>query len=217
MLVDAVIFDFDGVLVASEPLHFEAESAVIERLAGEPLSMEAFTATLGMSELDSYRHYAAHHDITQEPEDLAAMGKQILMDWVDTRLDLVDGVRDVLAWLPQAELRWCIASSGSHDYIQRALARFNLTDMFDGLVSCVDMVAKGKPAPDVFVHAAGRLGLPTARCVVIEDAANGIAAAKSAGMRAIRYAPDGSLDEVADATVTSMAHVPGRIAALQSA
>lgn len=214
--IRAVIFDFDGVLVASEPLHYEAESAVIQQFAGEPLAWDAFSDTLGMSEVDSYRHYADRHGIDEEPERLASLGRQIFMGMVDTRLELVDGARDVLDWLPRAGLRWAIASSGGIGYIERALTRFGLLDMFDGRVSSVDMVASGKPAPDVFIHAAGRLGLPTADCVVIEDAHNGITAARRGGMKAIRYLADGGHDDQAHATVARLAEVPSVIGRLRT-
>lgn len=73
-------------------------------------------------------------------------------------------------------------------------------------------MANGKPAPDVFIHAAGRIGLPTRACVVVEDTGNGIRAAKAAGMRAVRYLPEGGDDDLADAVVRNLTDVPAAIA-----
>ena len=210
--IAGVIFDFDGVVVDSEPLHFIAESTVVARHGGGELSQAHANAAMGMRDVDSYRYYAETFGLDATPEALVAEGMEIFHELVDQRLELMPGAAELIEWTQRENLRSAIASSGREGYIQRALARFGLQERFAGLVSCVDLVANGKPAPDVFIHAAGRIGLPTRACVVVEDTGNGIRAAKAAGMRAVRYLPEGGDDDLADAVVRNLTDVPAAIA-----
>ncbi|MDO4888824.1 MAG: HAD family phosphatase [Actinomycetaceae bacterium] len=204
-----IIFDFDGVLVDSEPLHRISESAVVERHCGRPIEPEVFEVTTGRSATDVFGLYIERYGIEADVDSLVREGHEHFLGLVDTRLELMPGAKELLEWLAGTNLRWAIASSGSQDYIWRALGKFGLLDMFDGLVSSADMVPRGKPAPDVFIHAAGRLGLATRECVVVEDSDNGIRAATAAGMKTIRFLADGETDDAADATVARLAEVAG--------
>lgn len=212
--IAGVIFDFDGVVVDSEPLHFIAESTVVARHGGGVLSEEHAIAAMGMRDVDSYRYYAETFGLDAAPEDLAAEGQEIFLGLVEERLELIPGAAGLIDWTARQGLRRAIASSGREAYIHRALARFGLRETFAGLVSCVDLVAHGKPAPDVFIHAAGRVGLPTHACLVVEDTHTGIRAAKAAGMWAVRYLPEGGTDDLADAVVRSLVDVPAAVAEL---
>ncbi len=205
MSIDAkgIIFDFDGVVVDSEPLHFMSEGLVVLRHCGRELEPHVFEATMGMSDVDVYRHYVQHYGIRGDVVDLVEEGRVAFLELVDSSLELMPGTREVLSWLSEAGASLCIASSASYEYIVRALTKFGLLHIFGDRISCVEMVTHGKPSPDVFIHAAGRLGLATSDCVVIEDSENGIAAAKATRMKAIRLMADGS-DERADVTIQEL-------------
>jgi HAD superfamily hydrolase (TIGR01509 family) len=97
----------------------------------------------------------------------------------------VDGIEDALAEL---RLPHCVASSGSHAKLQRTLGQTGLLHRFEGRIFSATEVRNGKPAPDLFLHAAGILGADPGRCAVVEDSAHGVQAARAAGMHAFAYA-----------------------------
>ncbi|HET6449350.1 MAG TPA: HAD-IA family hydrolase, partial [Conexibacter sp.] len=105
----------------------------------------------------------------------------------------VRGVVDALDALDAAGIPSCVASSGDHERIRRGLRAAGLLDRFpDAAIFSVEDVAHGKPAPDLFLHAAERMGFAPADTVVVEDSAAGVQAGVAAGMRVLGYAPDGN-------------------------
>jgi HAD superfamily hydrolase (TIGR01509 family) len=86
------------------------------------------------------------------------------------------------------KLESCVASSGSHAKMRHTLGRTGLYDRFSGRIFSAEEVAHGKPAPDLFLHAAASMGVPPEHCVVVEDSRHGVRAARAAGMRSLGYA-----------------------------
>ncbi|MCQ4081187.1 HAD family hydrolase [Streptomyces sp. RB6PN25] len=199
MRYDLVIFDNDGVLVDSEPISNRILADYLTEL-GHPTSYE-----------DSIRDYmgaAVHrvHDLVMERS-----GKQLPADFDETfharvfaafRLELtpVPGVADVLGKLAADGVPFCVASSGSHERIRVALRKTGLYAHFDEsrIFSSQD-VGRGKPAPDLFLHAAEVMGVPPARCAVVEDSPLGVQAAAAAGMDVFGFAAMTSAAELAGA------------------
>ncbi|GGT28263.1 MULTISPECIES: HAD family hydrolase [Streptomyces] len=182
MRYDLVIFDNDGVLVDSEPVANTILAGYLTEL-GHPTSYE-----------DSVRDYmgaAVHrvHDLVRE-----RTGQRLPDDFDDTlhartfaafarELAPVPGVEDVLAALTAHGAPYCLASSGSHERIRVGHRAAGLGRWFgDGIVFSAQDVGRGKPAPDLFLHAARTMGVPPARCVVVEDSPLGVQAARAAGM-----------------------------------
>ncbi|MEU3923472.1 HAD family hydrolase [Streptomyces sp. NPDC029004] len=182
MRYDLVIFDNDGVLVDSEPISNTILAGYLTEL-GHPTSYE-----------DSLRDYmgaAVHriHDIVME-----RTGQKLPADFDDTlharvfaaferELVAVDGVTDVLEKLVADSVPYCVASSGSHERIRVGHRKTGLDRWFeDGTVFSAQDVGRGKPAPDLFLHAAERMGVAPERCVVVEDSRLGVEAARAAGM-----------------------------------
>lgn len=123
-------------------------------------------------------------------------------------------VPGVIEALEKIDLPTCVAFSGSHDKMRFTLGLTGLRDRFFGRIFSVEEVQQGKPAPDLFLHAASRMSTPPERCIVIEDSPFGVAGAKAAGMSALGFAavtPSTRLDD-ADAVFTSMADLPGLVA-----
>jgi HAD superfamily hydrolase (TIGR01509 family) len=123
----------------------------------------------------------------------------------------VDGIE---AALEEIDLPTCVASSGSHEKMRLTLGLTGLRERFEGSVFSAEEVERGKPAPDLFLHAAARMGAAPAECVVVEDSPFGAAAARAAGMRCLGYAADGNGEALKreGATVfTSMAELPALI------
>ncbi|MEU2184945.1 HAD family hydrolase [Streptomyces thermolilacinus] len=182
MRYDLVIFDNDGVLVDSEPLSNAILAGYLTEL-GHPTTYE-----------DSLRDYmggAMHrvHDTILErtgqrlPDDFDATFHARVFAAFERDLTAVRGVTDVLGKLTADGVPYCVASSGSHERIRVGHRRTGLDQWFapDVVFSSQD-VGRGKPAPDLFLHAAQRMGVAPERCVVVEDSPLGIQAARAVGM-----------------------------------
>jgi HAD superfamily hydrolase (TIGR01509 family) len=195
---DLVIFDCDGVLVDSERIVSDAESAFFTGLG---LAMDAATTRA----LFKGRTVA---EIAALVERRAAGG--LPADWVydwgvatgaalARRLRAVVGVRTVLERLHAAGVATCVASQSPRARVELSLALTGLADLVGARAYCASMVPRGKPAPDLFLHAAGACGAAPDRCAVVEDSASGVVAARAAGMAAFGYAADEDGDGLARA------------------
>ncbi|MBT1096797.1 HAD family phosphatase [Streptomyces sp. Tu102] len=182
MRYDLVIFDNDGVLVDSEPISNRLLAAYLTEL-GHQTSYE-----------DSIRDYmgsAMHriHDLVLErtgerlPEDFDDVFHARVFAAFERELKAVPGAVDVLEKLGAEGVPYCVASSGSHARIRVGHRTTGLDRYFDeGRVFSSQDVGRGKPAPDLFLHAAERMGVAPARCLVVEDSPLGVQAAVAAGM-----------------------------------
>jgi HAD superfamily hydrolase (TIGR01509 family) len=179
-----VIFDCDGVLVDSERIAVRVEAEFLAEL-GWPLT-EAEIVERFMGRTAEYMDEAIE----------ARLGSRLPGDWKDqfqrryreayaADLRPVDGILEVL---DQLTVPTCVASSGSHDKLRLTLGHTGLHGRFEGRIFSGYEVANGKPAPDLFLHAASRMGVDPAGCAVVEDSRWGVEAARAAGMRAFGYA-----------------------------
>ena len=184
---ELVIFDCDGVLVDSERLSIRVDVAYLERL-GWPLSeAEIIERFVGRSDADM--RAAIEEQIGAPiPPDVDEWFGRMYRETFEAELEAVPGIREVLDALATARVPVCVASSGSHEKIRRSLELTGLRGYFgERIFSAVD-VEHGKPAPDLFLRAAGSLGAAAAGCAVVEDSVYGVMAASAAGMRAFAYA-----------------------------
>ncbi|MEV8176080.1 HAD family hydrolase [Microbacterium sp. NPDC079176] len=181
--IDLVIFDCDGVLVDSERLSIEVDRRVLADLGWELSSDEIVHRFVGRSaayfrsEIESYLGSPLPDDweATYQPWYVAAFAELIAVDGVERALDEIVAAT-------------CVASSGTHAKIRRTLGMTGLLPRFEGRIFSVDDVVVGKPAPDLFLHAADRLGVHPEHCAVVEDSRFGVRAARAAGMRVYGYA-----------------------------
>ena len=183
MTIRAVIFDMDGVLVDSEPFGFEALRRVMTR-HGLPYSEEENAEFLGRTTLDSCRILRERHGLTESAERLAEWYVEGMLEQIGRGPIPMAGVPEVLERVRASGYRMALASSAEVRVIEANLAALSLRPLFEAVVSGTQ-VARGKPAPDVFLAAADRLGIVPERCLVIEDSRNGLLAAKAAGMRCV--------------------------------
>jgi HAD superfamily hydrolase (TIGR01509 family) len=181
---ELVIFDCDGVLVDSERLSVRVEAEYLAEL-GWPLT-EAEIVERFMGQSDEYMDEAIE----------AQLGSRLPGDWKEqfhrryreafaAQLAPVDGVVEAL---DQITAPTCVASSGSHDKLRFTLGHTGLYERFEGRIFSGYEVANNKPAPDLFLHAATRMGAEPARTAVVEDTLYGVMAARAAGMRVFGYA-----------------------------
>ena len=181
--IDLVIFDCDGVLVDSERLSIEVDRRVLADLGWELSSDEIVHRFVGRSaayfrsEIESFLGSPLRDDweATYQPWYVAAFAELIAVDGVERALD-------------EIVTATCVASSGTHAKIRRTLGMTGLLPRFQGRIFSVDDVVVGKPAPDLFLHAADRLGVHPEHCAVVEDSRFGVRAARAAGMRVYGYA-----------------------------
>lgn len=180
---ELVIFDCDGVLIDSEKIAVKVDAFVLAAL-GWPLSeSEIVERFVGRS----YRDMTAaieEHLGRPLPEDWDEPYRHLYREAFDADLTEVDGVTEALDALT---LPSCVASSTSHSGLRHTLGLTGLYERFEGRIFSASEVEHGKPAPDLFLHAARSLGVEPARCVVVEDSRYGVAAARAAGMRAYGY------------------------------
>ena len=179
-----VIFDCDGVLVDSERIAVRVDAVVLADL-GWPLSeAEIIERFVGRSEEHMVREIEAHlgHPLPKDWEDAY---QHLYTEAFAHELKSVDGVEEALDRITTPV---CVASSGSHGKIRRSLSVTGLYERFEGRIFSASEVPNGKPAPDLFLHAAACLGAPPARCAVVEDSRYGVEAARAAGMAVFGYA-----------------------------
>jgi HAD superfamily hydrolase (TIGR01509 family) len=210
--VDLVIFDNDGVVVDSEVLANGVLADLLTEL-GHPTTLEQSIDTYLGGTLAGVRSIVEARSGPPLPGDFEDTYHRRLFAAFDADLRAVPGVRAVLEGLAAP---YCLASSGTRHRIVRSLTITGLLAFFADRIFSAQDVAHGKPAPDLFLHAASHMGVAPGRCVVIEDSANGVEAARAAGMRVLGYAavtPVGRL-QGADATFASMDELPPLLDAL---
>jgi HAD superfamily hydrolase (TIGR01509 family) len=194
-VISAIIFDCDGVLVDSEVLAHEVETAVLGEIGLDYDPREFKARFMGMS--DKAFHAAL------EADGQARLGRSILAEIVprmraryaeaiETRLAAVAGA---LAAVEAAGRPKAIASSSTTRLLEKKLKKTGLWDHFAPHVYSAEDVTHSKPAPDLFLLAAKSLGVAPAHCLVIEDSVNGVMAAHAAGMRAWGFMGGGHMDD----------------------
>ena len=183
-MFDVVIFDCDGVLIDSERIAVRVDAEILGELGWE------------LTEAEIIERFMGRDDAYMRGEIEAAIGRPLDVDWVadvrpryrramEAELTPVDGIVEALDRILTPT---CVASSSTHEHLQFALGLTGLLARFDGRIFSATEVPNGKPAPDLFLHAAATLGVPPDRCAVIEDSRYGVEAARAAGMRAFGYA-----------------------------
>lgn len=177
---DAIIFDMDGVIVDSEPRHERAFREIFHELGyGENHGID-FRAYIGRSDRALWLDFIEKHRPPQPLEELLAAKQNRLIQILRREQPIFEGLPELVEKLARHYLL-AVASGSNHPVIDEVLAMKQLRRFFSAVASTQD-VGKTKPAPDVFLHAARLLGVPPARCCVIEDSAAGVAAARAAGM-----------------------------------
>ncbi len=184
-----LIFDCDGVLVDSEVLACRIDAEVLTEIGVPYTADEIARRFVGVSMKDMIGRIEAERGLTL-PGDFGDRVNRALFARFETDLRAVDGVREAILALPFPR---CVASSSVPERIALSLRVTGLADLFDHIFSASE-VRRGKPAPDLFLHAANRMRVPAGDCLVIEDSAAGVQAAVAAGMRVIGFTGGGHCD-----------------------
>jgi len=210
---DLVIFDCDGVLVDTEPVANRLLARIITEL-GHPVTYE-----------DCRRRFVGRMMEEIQAELETALDRDLGAEWCDSvrkqteaafaaGIDVIPGVAAQVQGLIAAGIPLCVASSGKISKMHLTLGQTDLLPLLGHVLYSAEMVGRGKPAPDLFLHAARQMGVAPERCVVIEDSVFGVQAGIAARMRVLGYAADPFTDDealrAAGATVFhSMDDLPG--------
>ena len=183
--IEAVVFDMDGVLVDTEHLWDEVRAALTEEWGGR-YTPEAQEAMMGMSSPEWSRYLHEVVGLREHPEAINAEVVRRMLTRYESDLPVIPGAVEAVRRLAAASLPLAVASSSNPELIETVVRRLQLAELFRVVVSSEE-VPRGKPAPDVYLEAARRLGVDAACCLAVEDSASGIRAAHAAGMRVVAY------------------------------
>lgn len=186
-MLQTVIFDMDGVIVDTEPVHNYAYYRHFKEL-GIEVSAEMFATFTGNSTKNVFQKIKEHFGVTEDIPTLVEKKRSLFNDAFDTKADLflLEGVEDLIKQLHQNGIQLILASSSSKVTINRVFNRFKLDTYFSHIVSGEDF-PQSKPNPDIFLEAVRLSKSNKENCIVIEDSTNGIKAAHAAGVFCVGY------------------------------
>jgi HAD superfamily hydrolase (TIGR01509 family) len=205
-VIEGVIFDLDGVLVQSEEVWDEVREAYVRAHCGR-YDERAQRDMMGMSSPEWSGYIHERLGVVASPSQISADVVRLMSARYREKLPLVPGAREAVERLAR-RFTLAIASSSNRPLIDDVLELSGLAHFFRASVSSEE-VARGKPAPDVYLEAASRIGIDPALCAAIEDSHNGIRSAKAAGMRVVAipnlsYPPDEEALAAADVILSSL-------------
>ena len=186
-MLKAVLFDMDGVIVDTEPLHSKAYYLMFKAVNIE-VTDELYTSFTGQSTISICRKLCTHFKLSEAPETLAAFKRKFFKQIFETDEDLhlIDGVLDLIKDYHNNGLTLVLASSASMTTINNVFERFNLNQYFISKLSGADL-KDSKPHPEIFIKAAEASSYQKQECFVIEDSTNGIKAAKAAEIYCVGF------------------------------
>jgi HAD superfamily hydrolase (TIGR01509 family) len=212
-MIAAVVFDMDGVIVDTEQVWDEVREQLVADWGGR-YSADAQQAMMGMSSGEWSRYMHDELGLSQSPTEINDEVVRLMLERYRTELPLVDCAVDAVRALSET-FPLAVASSSNRPLIDAVLDTAGIADCFAVIVSSEE-VARGKPSPDVYLEAARRLEVAPERCAAVEDSANGIRAAKAAGMHVVaypnrRYPPDPEVLALAHGVIESLAELAAAV------
>lgn len=213
-----VIFDCDGVLVNSEPLACASFSRALKTEGLDWSVEETMRRLMGLSLKTGVEICEAELGRKLPDDFVEKMQAITYQTFRDAPLQPIAGVKDAIVALQKAGLDTCVASSGALEKMRFTLGLAGLWDLFDGRIFSASQVPRGKPFPDLFLHAAISMNVQPFDCIVVEDSLPGVQAARAAGMRALAYAGEpyanlAALKQAGGEVFDAMNKLPGLVLA----
>lgn len=186
-MLKAVIFDMDGVIIDSEPLHYDFEQTLFSKL-NISVEKDYHNSFVGTTSHYMWNKLKDKYQLSQSIEELVSESRTSFMTFLKKleKIEAIQGVTSLIQELHHNDIKLAIASSSPLDMISFIVTTLNLDEYFSILVTG-DNVERSKPNPDIFLLAAEKLSVSPNECIVIEDSGNGVKAAKAAGMKCIGY------------------------------
>lgn len=201
-MLEAVIFDMDGVIINSEPLHYEANQKLFDKL-GFSLPINEYSNYIGISTEKMWEDLKNKYELDESLDTLTNEHKRHTHEFIKNNMygKEIPGIKKILEELKSNNIKTAVASSSSKDLIETVIRGFELYNYFNVLVSGEE-VENGKPNPDIFILTAKKLGVNIKNCIVIEDSTNGVKAAKKAGTKCIGFNnPDSQKQDLSKADI----------------
>lgn len=190
-MITTIIFDMDGVIIDSEPVHQRLEFEMYEEL-GLNISEDEHKEYVGTSSSDMWEKIKRRHHINLHPEELLLYGrKKYWLALDNNQVPLVEGAIELINFFHDNKYNIHVASSATRPTVDKVLEHFNIGHFFNYRIGGNE-VEKSKPEPEIFLKSAEQSSSKPEKCLVIEDSANGVMAAKSAGMCCIGYVNPGT-------------------------
>jgi len=183
----AAIFDLDGTIIDLFDVHLHAFQETVRKYSGLAFTREDLIAGYGRKTEEIAEIFFAKYGVSGVDLSALAMERRDMVLRNLSKLKVLPGVVRLLGELRASRIKCAVGTSARRDVTVRVLKESGLSKYFDALAS-IDDVSRGKPAPDIFLYAAKKLGVPPTECVVFEDAPFGIQAAKAAGMKTVAVA-----------------------------
>lgn len=181
-----VIFDMDGVIIDSEPIHIRLDQKMFETL-GIEVQPETLEQYIGCTNQHMWKDLIEKYQLTMTLEALLKWSLELkIKNLKEEAIEPIEGIRPLLKEIKNKQLLLAVASSSPELYIHTVLEKFHIKEFFDVIVSG-EHVKNSKPAPDIFLKAAELLEVKPSDCVVIEDSTHGVSAAKNADMTCIGF------------------------------
>ncbi len=185
-MLKAVIFDMDGVIVDSEPIHFEIDKRVLGS-CNVNATDEILLPYVGTTNPDMWKDLKEKYDLKLSVDELIGLQTEMKIKVLnEIELVPIKGIRELLNDLRQNNIVTAVASSSPRYFIEAVLSKTNINGFFKDIISGEE-VPRGKPSPDIFLKMAEILEVDPEECVVIEDSENGVKAALAAGMKCIGF------------------------------
>jgi beta-phosphoglucomutase family hydrolase len=219
-VIKAVIFDMDGVIIDSEPLHYKVFMSYTKKKLGFSISDEEYNTFIGTTNKSIFSMVQQKHGMKGDLDTIVEEYEEQILTYLMTNKSEkpIDGVDTLIKILQQSKMKLALASSSPKKQINIILKMFKLEPFFTAAVSGQEVKA-GKPAPDIFLRAAELLDVLPEECLVFEDSKNGVLAAKKAGMKCIAfYNPHSGNQDLsqADKIIRSFAEVSNDVECIKS-
>lgn len=205
-MLEAVIFDMDGVIIDSEPFHLDICLELFKKL-NITMPEDEYKTYIGVSNTSMWTTIKNKYFLKESVNELAMLQTNACIEYLKEKDEKpISGVVEILESLKQNEIKIALASSSPMEGIRLVLDKFNISHYFQAVISGENL-ERGKPAPDIFLNAAKMLKVEPQFCTVIEDSNHGVSAAKAAGMKCIGFQNPNSGNQdlkAADMTVNSL-------------
>jgi HAD superfamily hydrolase (TIGR01509 family) len=217
-MLEAVLFDMDGVIIDSEPIHYQLSKLYYAEL-GLNITDEEYYTFVGIGDKEIFTRLKEKYGLKLKVDEMVETYQQRYIEHLQELKDErpIRGVDILIKDIYNRGFHLALGSSATRRNIEAVLEYFKLREYFDVIVSGCE-VEKSKPSPDIYVQAAKKLGVDPSGCIVIEDSSNGVRAAKSAGMKCIAYKNPNSGEQdisLADIIIDSFEGLDfGRLASL---